>query len=100
MINAGYDEKKLLETAEVKASLLSDFILFTQTFYKLRTGREFRLLPPIGRENHCLTIAKGAPPTVLIKYEFVQSVGSFLLSIGNSCRRQREDRPLIAFTTR
>ena len=58
MINAGYDEIKLQETAEVKASLLSDFLLFTQVFYKLRTGREFRLLPPIGRENHCLTIAK------------------------------------------
>lgn len=58
MINAGYDERRLQETAEVKASLLSDFILFTQTFYKLRTGREFRLYPPINRENHCLTIAK------------------------------------------
>lgn len=57
-MNAGYDEEKLRETAEVKASLLSDFLLFTQVFYKLRTGREFRLLPPIGRENHCLTIAK------------------------------------------
>lgn len=54
----GYDEAKLLETAEVKASLLSDLILFTQTFYKLRYNRDFVLGNPIGRENHYSIIAK------------------------------------------
>ena len=36
----------------------------------------------------------GAPPTVLTKYEFVQSVGSLRFSTGNSCRKNRDERPL------
>jgi len=58
VINAGYDEKKLQETAEVKASLLSDLLLFTQVFYKLRYNRDFVLGNPVGRENHYSVIAK------------------------------------------
>lgn len=32
--------------------------MFTQTFYKLRTGREFIITEPIGREPHVITICK------------------------------------------
>lgn len=46
------------QTAEVKATLLSDLITFTQIFYKLRTGRDFRVLQPISREPHYKIIAR------------------------------------------
>jgi predicted phage terminase large subunit-like protein len=41
-----------------RAKLLGSFILFTQVFYKLRTGRDFVISQPIARESHHLTIAK------------------------------------------
>jgi hypothetical protein len=44
---------------------------------------------------YCLTIAIGAPPTVLTKWELVQRVGSRLFSFGNSCRKRREERLFI-----
>jgi len=43
---------------EQKARLLGSFLLFTQYFYKLRTGRNFLISQPIGRESHFITIAK------------------------------------------
>ncbi len=44
--------------AEERAKLLGSFLLFTQVFYKLRTGRDFEISEPIGRESHHITIAK------------------------------------------
>lgn len=41
-----------------KAKLLGSFILFTQVFYKLRTGREFEISKPTSRESHHITVAK------------------------------------------
>jgi predicted phage terminase large subunit-like protein len=41
-----------------RAKLLGSFILFTQVFYKLRTGRDFVISEPIARESHYHTIAK------------------------------------------
>lgn len=58
MINAGYDERKLQETAEVKAELLTDLLLFTRVFFKLRTGRDFEVHQSISRESHYVTMAK------------------------------------------
>ena len=44
--------------AELKAKLLGSFLLFTQTFFKLRTGRDFTVSSPVSREPHQITIAK------------------------------------------
>ena len=38
--------------------VLEDLSLFTKLFYKERTGREFTLSNPLGRESHFLTIFK------------------------------------------
>jgi len=43
---------------EYREKLLQSFLFFTQVFYKLRTGREFQLSTPIGRESHYITIAR------------------------------------------
>lgn len=43
---------------ELKARLLGSFLLFTQTFYKLRTGREFEVYEGIARESYILTVSK------------------------------------------
>lgn len=43
---------------EEKAKLLGSLILFTQTFYKLRTGRDFEISAPVGRESHFITICR------------------------------------------
>jgi predicted phage terminase large subunit-like protein len=44
--------------AEYRAKLLGSLLLFTRTFFKLRTGREFNLTYPAGRESHIITICK------------------------------------------
>lgn len=41
-----------------REALLSDFLLFTRYFYKILTGREFKLSNPVGRESHFITISK------------------------------------------
>jgi predicted phage terminase large subunit-like protein len=46
------------ELLEQKAQLLGSLLLFTQVFYKLRTGREFELSHPVSRESHYLSICK------------------------------------------
>lgn len=43
---------------EEKAKLLGSLLLFIQVFYKLRTGRDFKLSDPIGRESHFVTICR------------------------------------------
>lgn len=43
---------------EDKAKLLGSLLLFTMTFYKLRTGRDFVLSTPAGRESHFITICR------------------------------------------
>lgn len=42
----------------LKAQLLGSLIVFTQIFYYERTGREFILSTPIGRESHYITICR------------------------------------------
>lgn len=41
-----------------KSKLLGSFLLFVQVFYKLRTGRDFVISQPTGRESHFVTIAR------------------------------------------
>ena len=41
-----------------RAKLLGSLLLFTKVFYELRTGREFEISEPVGRESHHLTIFK------------------------------------------
>lgn len=43
---------------EKKARLLGSLLLFTQVFYKLRTGREFEISQPMGRESHHVIISR------------------------------------------
>ncbi len=45
-------------TKKLRNRLLSSFLLFTRTFYKLRNGRDFNLSYPLGRESHFITIAR------------------------------------------
>ena len=46
------------ETARLRARHFSDLLVFVRTFFKLRTGREFELSDPPGRESHYVTITK------------------------------------------
>lgn len=46
------------ETSETKSTLLTDLLAFTQVFYNLRTGRDFKISHPIGRESHYKIIAR------------------------------------------
>lgn len=55
MLAAQYD---LTPDDELRALLLSDYLAFTRTFFKLRTGNDFELSNPAGRESHFITIAK------------------------------------------
>ena len=46
-----------IKTAQTKAKLLNDLLLFTKAFFKIRHGKEFRISQPIGRRSHFLEIA-------------------------------------------
>jgi predicted phage terminase large subunit-like protein len=46
------------ELLELRGKLLGSLLYFTQFFYKLRTGREFNLSQPVGRESHFITLSK------------------------------------------
>lgn len=50
-----------------RAKLLGSLLLFTKLFYKLRTGREFEISQPIGRESHHLTIFRELKLTFELK---------------------------------
>lgn len=54
--------KKPTNTSEdildLRARLFGSPLLFTQTFYKIRTGRDFLLSHPIGRESHYISICR------------------------------------------
>src|SRR6202451_4388428 len=41
-----------------RVKLWGSLLLFTQVFYKLRTGREFSVSQPICREPHVITLCK------------------------------------------
>lgn len=43
---------------EQRSKLLGSLLYFTQVFYKIRTGREFIVSQPVGRESHHIIIAR------------------------------------------
>ncbi len=47
-----------IELAKLRATHFSDLLLFTRTFFQVRTGRKFDLSQPPGRESHYVTIAR------------------------------------------
>ena len=46
------------ELIDIKARLLSSLLFFTQFFFKQRTGKDFRLSHPHGREGHAIQICR------------------------------------------
>ncbi len=56
MLVTGVEEDP--ELLELKSKCLGSLLFFIQTFYKLRTGREFVVTQPAGRESHQITICK------------------------------------------
>lgn len=46
------------EFGEERDKLLGSLLLFTQVFYKLRTGRTFEISEPVSRESHQITICR------------------------------------------
>src|ERR1700730_3437518 len=44
--------------SKLKEELLSSLLFFTRTFFKLRTGHDFELSEPDGRESHYITICR------------------------------------------
>lgn len=53
------DRSQLNEQAlRIKAQLLASLLLFTRFFYKERTGRDFEVSEPVGRESHHITICR------------------------------------------
>ena len=50
--------KEQHDIAELRAIQFSSLLTFVRTFFKIRTGREFELSNPIGRESHYITIAR------------------------------------------
>lgn len=50
--------------SDLSNRLKGSLLLFTKFFYKLRTGREFDVCEPIGREPHFITMSKALTKTV------------------------------------
>ena len=51
------------EKKKQKATLLGSLLTFTRVFYKIRTGREFIIPEPMGREAHLITMSKALTKT-------------------------------------
>lgn len=47
-----------IELIDLKTKLLGSLLFFTQTFFKIRTGRDFIVSQPIGREPHVISICR------------------------------------------
>lgn len=52
------ENDKEREIAECAAKLTGSLLLFTRTFFQLRTGRKFQMSKPVGRESHFITISR------------------------------------------
>lgn len=61
-MNLSPEQKGLVSSLSVKdvtkAELLGSFLLFARVFFKLKTGREFVISNPPGREPHIITMAR------------------------------------------
>ncbi len=62
-----YSSDILNDKDKLKIELSSSLLKFTQTFYKLRTNRDFLLSYPVCRESHFITIAKALTDVFLGK---------------------------------
>jgi len=80
------------ELLELKAKLLGSLLFFTQTFYKIRTGRDFNISQPIGRESHQITICKMF--TKIFKLEF----NRLLINVEPGSGKSELCRHFIAWT--
>lgn len=62
MIELSPEQKGLVSSLSIrdvaKAELLGSFLLFARVFFKLKTGREFVISKPPGREPHVITMAR------------------------------------------
>lgn len=58
-----------LTSEELKARCLGSFLFFTQFFYKLRTGRNFNVSRPEGRESHHIALAKALTDFFNLRYK-------------------------------
>jgi predicted phage terminase large subunit-like protein len=46
------------DLALLKAKMLGSLLFFIQNFFKLKTGRDFLLSSPVGRESHYITVCR------------------------------------------
>lgn len=61
IINKGTNlrvQKKLEGTVSERKRLYGSLILFTRVFYKLRTGRDYKISKPISRESHFISVCR------------------------------------------
>lgn len=58
-----------------KAHFLGSYMTFLRVFFHLKTGREFTLSSPLGRESHFITVAKE------LKQVFVGDINRLLINI-------------------
>jgi hypothetical protein len=93
------DRQRLVEHEPYSAELPIEEVglLFVRTI-RMLTARPIQTF--FWFSMYRLITANGAPPTVETKKLLVQSVGRQDFNQGNSCRGNREDRPLIALTAR
>lgn len=56
--------ENIQEELETKAKLWGSLLLFTQVFYKLRTGRAFSVSQPTCREPHVMTLCRALTQTL------------------------------------
>ena len=52
------DDPMTSEKLRLRAQLSASLLMFVRIFFKIRTGREFVLSQPLGRESHYITIAR------------------------------------------
>src|SRR6185369_392396 len=53
------DQQMIIERLRPhRIKMFESFLYFTQAMYKLRTGREFEISTPAGRESHYVTISR------------------------------------------
>jgi predicted phage terminase large subunit-like protein len=51
-------QKKIEETKIERTKLYGSLLLFTKVFYKLRTGRDFKISKPTSREAHFISVCR------------------------------------------
>lgn len=73
------EEVDIESTAEIKAKLLGSLLTFTRTFYKFRTGRDFKLTHPVSRESHIITMARKM--TQLVRGQLPNGKRNLLINI-------------------